>query len=40
MSGDKNEILFSQFGINYSKLPERFKKGSVLVREEIVSSFI
>lgn len=25
-AGFKNELLFSQFGINYNKLPERFKK--------------
>lgn len=30
----KNELLFTQFGINYSDLPERFRKGSVVVREE------
>jgi len=28
----KNELLFSQFGINYAKLPERFRKGSVVLR--------
>ncbi|GMH40928.1 hypothetical protein BSKO_08832 [Bryopsis sp. KO-2023] len=27
----KNELLFSQFGINYTDLPEQFKKGSVLI---------
>lgn len=32
-SKDKNEILFSRFGINYSKLDERYRKGSVMVRE-------
>lgn len=31
MSGDKNEILFSQFGINYNNEPELFRKGTVLV---------
>lgn len=35
MSKTKHEILFSRFGINYTKLPERFRKGSVLVREEV-----
>ncbi|KAG9096620.1 tRNA-His guanylyltransferase [Ceratobasidium sp. UAMH 11750] len=33
LSKDKHEILFQDFGINYNALPERFKKGSVLVRE-------
>ncbi|ELU42918.1 Thg1 domain-containing protein [Rhizoctonia solani AG-1 IA] len=33
LSKDKHEILFSNYGINYNGLPERFKKGSVLVRE-------
>jgi tRNA(His) guanylyltransferase len=28
----KNELLFSQFGINYSHLPARFRKGSTIVR--------
>lgn len=28
----KNEMLFSQFGINYNALPARFKKGSVIIR--------
>jgi tRNA(His) guanylyltransferase len=29
---DKNEILFSQFGINYNDEPEMFRKGSVILR--------
>ncbi|KAG8769155.1 tRNA-His guanylyltransferase [Ceratobasidium sp. 428] len=33
LSKDKHEILFQDFKINYNALPERFKKGSVLVRE-------
>ncbi|TGZ84342.1 putative tRNAHis guanylyltransferase [Ascodesmis nigricans] len=33
VSGDKNEILFSQFGINYNNEPEIFKKGSCIYRE-------
>ncbi|WVN89235.1 uncharacterized protein L203_104453 [Cryptococcus depauperatus CBS 7841] len=32
-SKDKNELLFSQFSINYNNLPEMFRKGSVLVRQ-------
>ncbi|TFK34606.1 Thg1 C terminal domain-containing protein [Crucibulum laeve] len=34
-SKQKHEILFSQFGINYNQLDERYRKGSVLVREEV-----
>ncbi|KAG8715040.1 tRNA-His guanylyltransferase [Ceratobasidium sp. 423] len=37
LSKDKHEILFSSYNINYNSLPERFKKGSVLVREMIHS---
>jgi tRNA(His) guanylyltransferase len=29
--GAKNELLFSEFGINYNELPEQFKKGSIVV---------
>lgn len=36
-SKDKNEILFSQFGINYNSLPAMFRKGSILVRESTPS---
>jgi tRNA(His) guanylyltransferase len=32
-SSDKNEILFSRYGINYNNEPELFKKGSVVFRE-------
>lgn len=34
LAKDKNEILFSEFGINYNNEPEIYKKGSVIVREE------
>lgn len=33
LSGDKNEILYSQFGINYNNEPQVFKKGTIIVRE-------
>lgn len=33
MASDKNEILFSRFGINYNNEPEIFKKGSVVFRD-------
>ncbi|KAA1467148.1 tRNAHis guanylyltransferase [Dentipellis sp. KUC8613] len=38
VSAQKNEMLFSRFGINYNLLPERYRKGSVLIREQIVES--
>ena len=31
MSSDKNELLFSEFGINYNNLPEMYRKGTTLV---------
>jgi len=40
LSGDKNEMLFTEFNINYNTEPEFFKKGTTLIRdsyEEIVS---
>ncbi|CAG7847741.1 tRNA(His) guanylyltransferase; AltName: Full=tRNA-histidine guanylyltransferase [Serendipita indica DSM 11827] len=37
-SSQKQEILFGQFGINYNALPERFRKGSVLYRQEATAS--
>ncbi|KAK4242669.1 Thg1 C terminal domain-containing protein [Achaetomium macrosporum] len=33
LAADKNEILFSQFGINYNNEPEMYKKGSVVFRD-------
>ncbi|KAF3358982.1 hypothetical protein HYQ45_002573 [Verticillium longisporum] len=33
VSGDKNEILFSRFHINYNNEPEMYKKGSVVFRD-------
>uniref|UniRef100_A0A7S0URY5 tRNA(His) guanylyltransferase n=1 Tax=Polytomella parva TaxID=51329 RepID=A0A7S0URY5_9CHLO len=30
----KNELLFTQFGINYSNLPEQFKKGTTIIRRK------
>lgn len=32
VSSDKNEILFSRFGINYNNEPEMYKKGSIVFR--------
>lgn len=34
MSGDKNELLFSRFGINYNDTPRRFRKGTTLYRAQ------
>lgn len=33
LSADKNEILFSRFGINYNRELEIYKKGSVIFRD-------
>ncbi|KAJ1552154.1 tRNA-His guanylyltransferase [Cladochytrium tenue] len=33
-AGAKNELLFKQYGINYAKLPQMFRKGSVVYRKE------
>lgn len=33
LSAEKNEILFSQFGVNYNREPEIYKKGSVIFRD-------
>lgn len=35
LSGDKNEILFSQFAINYNTEPDMLRKGTVLVRRKV-----
>ena len=32
VSSDKNEILFSKFGINYNNEAEQFKKGTIIYR--------
>ncbi|KIM85050.1 hypothetical protein PILCRDRAFT_817887 [Piloderma croceum F 1598] len=34
-SSTKHELLFSRFQINYNEISARFRKGSVIVREEI-----
>ena len=31
LSGEKNEILFSEFKINYNEEPAQFRKGTTLV---------
>lgn len=35
VSAEKNEILFSDFGINYNKVDDQFKKGTVILREKL-----
>ncbi|KAG5641868.1 hypothetical protein DXG03_004092 [Asterophora parasitica] len=35
VSKEKHEILFTRFQVNYNQIDERYRKGSVLVREEI-----
>lgn len=35
LSADKNEILFSQFGINYNNLPPMYRKGTILLRKKV-----
>ena len=35
LSDFKNELLFSHFNINYNNLPEMYRKGSVLLRQQV-----
>ena len=35
VSSDKNEILFSQFGINYNNEPQQFRKGTVIYKKKV-----
>ncbi|XP_032819497.1 putative tRNA(His) guanylyltransferase isoform X2 [Petromyzon marinus] len=37
VAADKNEILFSEFGINYNKEPLQFRKGTTIIWEKVVS---
>jgi len=32
LSSDKNELLSSQFNVNYNSLPELYRKGTVIIR--------
>lgn len=34
-SAQKNQLLFERFEINYNDVPQRMRKGSVVVREEV-----
>lgn len=38
LAGQKNEILFSRFNLNYNNLPQIYRKGTVLVRNTEVDS--
>lgn len=40
LSKTKHEILFTRFGINYNDLPDRYRKGSVLVWEVCCLGFM
>lgn len=33
LAGDKNEILFSEFGINYNNVDELYRKGTIVYRK-------
>jgi len=35
LSGDKNEILFSQFNVNYNEEPQQFRKGTTLIKKKV-----
>ncbi|XP_071948652.1 probable tRNA(His) guanylyltransferase [Antedon mediterranea] len=35
VSSDKNELLFSQFGINYNTLDEFYRKGTILIWKKV-----
>ena len=35
LAGDKNEILFSEFGINYNNEPAQFKKGTTIIKKKV-----
>ncbi|CAI9734684.1 probable tRNA(His) guanylyltransferase [Octopus vulgaris] len=34
LSSDKNEMLFTEFNINYNNLPEIYRKGTILIRQK------
>lgn len=36
MSADKNEILFQEYNINYNNEPEMFKRGTILLRGQVI----
>eukprot|EP01104_Vermistella_antarctica_P001565 TRINITY_DN1162_c0_g1_i2.p1 TRINITY_DN1162_c0_g1~~TRINITY_DN1162_c0_g1_i2.p1 ORF type:complete len:301 (-),score=79.38 TRINITY_DN1162_c0_g1_i2:23-925(-) len=40
VSSEKNEIMFSEFGLNYNQLHEIYKKGSVLIKGKVLEKAI
>ncbi|XP_074642272.1 putative tRNA(His) guanylyltransferase isoform X2 [Tubulanus polymorphus] len=40
LSSDKNELLFTMFTINYNKLPEMYRKGTLLFRQKMEETII
>lgn len=36
LAADKNEILFSEFNINYNNEPLMYRKGTVLIWEKVM----
>lgn len=40
MAADKNEILFSEFNINYNNEPVMFKKGTILLRKKVGKNIV
>lgn len=37
-SSDKNEMLFTRFGINYNNLPQMYRKGTILIKKNVAVS--
>ena len=37
-SKDKNEILFTEFDINYAKIEPIYRKGSTIIRQKVRKS--
>ena len=35
VASDKNELLFSEFNINYNNLPQMYRKGTVLIWQRV-----
>eukprot|EP00092_Neocalanus_flemingeri_P019039 GFUD01020627.1.p1 GENE.GFUD01020627.1~~GFUD01020627.1.p1 ORF type:complete len:261 (-),score=61.04 GFUD01020627.1:14-796(-) len=35
LAGDKNEILFSEFGINYNNEPLQYRKGTTIIKKKV-----
>lgn len=40
ISSQKNEMLFTKYGVNYNKISEVYRKGTVLYREKVLVSSI